>query len=458
MRRRLLLSYLAVTLLVLALLEIPLGLTHAHNERQNLTARVERDAVALASLAEETLEAGARPSARLSEIAAAYSRDTGGRVVIVDRRGRAIVDTDSTPASREFSNRPEFARALSGEVASGVRGSRTLGGDLLYVAVPAASSGTVHGAVRITYPMSAVQARILRYWATLAAIAAVALVVASAVGLGFARWIARPLRSVEQAASAVAEGDLAGRAPVGGPPEVRRLAAAFNEMVAKLDTVLRSQEAFVADASHQLRTPLTALRLRLENLERGRGSGEPLAIERALGEVDRLSRLVDGLLALARADRSPAVPREVDVAEVAGGRVEAWAAAAGEQGVELVQRTPTTVPARATPGRLEQVLDNLLANALEVSPQGSSIVVSAERVDGWTEIHVVDEGPGMRPEQRGRAFDRFWRADHRGEGFGLGLAIVHRLVTSDGGTVELRDAPAGGLDAVVRLPAARARA
>jgi signal transduction histidine kinase len=455
-RRRLLVSYLAVTVVVLALLEIPLGLTHAHNERQNLTARVERDAVSLASLAEETLEAGVRPSPRLREIAAEYSRDTGGRVVIVDRRGRAIVDSDSTAASRDFSNRPEIARALSGEVASGVRASRTLGGDLLYVAVPAASSGTVHGAVRITYPMSAVKARILRYWEILAAIAAVVLVVASAVGLGFARWVARPLHSVERAAVAVAEGDLAGRAPVRGPPEVRRLAAAFNEMVAKLDAALRSQEAFVADASHQLRTPLTALRLRLENLERGSGSEGPIELERALAEVNRLSRLVDGLLALARADRSPAVPTEIDAAAIASGRVDAWATAAGEQGVELVQPTPTPVRARATPGRLEQVLDNLLANALEVSPPGSAILVSAERADGWAEIHVVDEGPGMTPEQRARAFDRFWRADDRGEGFGLGLAIVHRLVSSDGGTVELRDAPSGGLDAVVRLPAARA--
>jgi signal transduction histidine kinase len=107
-----------------------------------------------------------------------------------------------------------------------------------------------------------------------------------------------------------------------------------------------------------------------------------------------------------------------------------------------------------TPGRLDQVIDNLVANALAVSPAGATVTISARPLGGSVELHVVDEGPGMSEVERGRAFDRFWRGGDDHEGFGLGLAIVQRLVRADEGTVELHDGPAGGLDAVVRLPAA----
>jgi signal transduction histidine kinase len=249
----------------------------------------------------------------------------------------------------------------------------------------------------------------------------------------------------------VGHGDLDARAPEEGPPEVRAVAAEFNETVARLDGLLHSQQEFVADASHQLRTPLAALRLRLENLERDVDEAGRRDLEAALAEVERLARLVDGLLALARADAAKAEPVPTDLDSLVAARVEHWRPEAERRGVELVRRVEPGVQVLASPGALDQVLDNLISNALAVSPAGTTVAVDARRAGDKVELHVTDEGPGMTEEQRARAFDRFWRAGPPGTGTGLGLAVVHRLVTADGGTIELGEAPGGGLDAAIRL-------
>jgi signal transduction histidine kinase len=457
MSRRLLASYLTLTVFVLAVLVVPLGISHARSERRDLTSKVERDAVVMTTFAEDFLEgrSGAIKTG-LQGVAQRYQQATGGRIVIVNDKGVSVVDSSQPGApGREFSSRPEIASALGGQIATGARHSTTLATDLLYVAVPVASGGVVHGAVRITYPMSAVDTRILRYWLMLAAISAVVLLVVGLVGLRLARSFSRPLADVERAAAAAGGGDLQVRAPENeGPPEVRALAASFNDTVRKLDDLVRSREAFVADASHQLRTPLAALRLRLENLEQDVALGARGDLDAALAEVSRLSHLVDGLLELARTDTTTAAPQAIDLERTIEERLQLWSPLATEQEVKLGHGVESRIAARATPGHLEQVLDNLIANALEASPAGATITISAVAIDGSVEIHVVDEGPGMSDEERAHAFDRFWRAASDEHGSGLGLAIVERLVAADGGRVELRPSPTGGIDAVVRLRAA----
>jgi signal transduction histidine kinase len=446
--RRLLLGYLGVTLFVLLSLEVPLGVQNQRTERRDLTAKVSHDAMVLAADSEDAVQ---KPTRRqldaLAAIAADYGKRTGARVVIVDRGGDALIDTSRRVRGREsFASRPEIAQALAGKYPRGVRTSKTLNERLLYVAVPIASGGRVHGAVRITYPYSAVDSRILRYWLLLALIGAVVLAGAAVVGLGLARFVTRPLRRLEATAAAVGEGQLEARAPEReGPPEVRSLAAAFNETVAKLSRLLRSQGDFVADASHELRTPLTALRLRLESLPPSQDR------DAALREADRLRGLVDGLLALARADAGSEASARVDASALMRERVEAWSPLADEHGVTLVASLDGPLPAHAAPGRLAQVLDNLLANAVAASPRGGTVTLSAVAAPRWVELHLRDEGPGMTREQRERAFDRFWRAGSGEGGSGLGLAIVKRLVAADEGEVELGEAPGGGVDAVVRL-------
>ena len=452
-RRQLLATYLALALAVLAALEIPLGITYARNQKTDLENRIRLDALTIATVAEDGLERQvARPARALMSTAAAYAKSPGGRIVVVDGRGISLLDTGSR-TGRTFASRPEMASALRGRTSSGTRHSSTLGTDLMYVAVPVASSGKVHGAVRVTYPTSALDRRVRRYWLVLAAIAAVVLAVAAVVGVRLSRTVTAPLADLEDATKAAGEGDLTARAAVGaGPPEIRALSARFNEMVARLEVLVRSQQEFVADASHQLRTPLTALQLRLENLGRDVRPGGAAQLDGALAEVTRLGGLVDGLLSLARADAIEASPVSVDLHDAVRSRFAAWAARAEMTDVTLELDVPAGLRAEATPGSLDQVLDNLLANAFAASPQGGRISVRGLRAERFVELHVADEGPGLTVEQRARAFDRFWR-DGPSSGTGLGLAIAHQLVTADGGELELRDAVGGGLDAVVRLPA-----
>ncbi len=461
MTRRLLLSYLSITALVLVLFEVPLGLTAARRERAELMASVRHDAGAIATYAAGPLRSGDRH--RLQAVAGAYRSQAGGRVVIVDAQGRAVADSHaSDKTERSFASRPEVAEALAGREADGIRYSATLDQRLAFVAVPVAPGGQVVGAVRVTYPAKVIDARILRNWLVLGAVAVLVLGVVSLVSLAMARSVSAPLKAIEVAAARLGEGDLSARAPVpASPPELRLLAREVNDAGAKLGRLVAHQQDFVADASHQLRTPLAALRLRLEMLE-GEVASEEAAedIGGALAEVHRLSRLIDGLLVLARAEQAGVGTEPLALEAVARDRLSAWSPLADERGVRLVVDVPESLGVEAAPGSLEQVLDNLIANALDVSPRGGRILLKGTEEEGWVVLHVTDEGPGMDAQRRERAFDRFWRPTGAapaasGGGFGLGLAIARRLVESDGGQLDLLDAPSGGLDARIRLrPAA----
>jgi signal transduction histidine kinase len=454
MTKRLLISYLTITAFVLIVLEVPLGVSFARNELDQLTSDVERDARVIATVVEDTLEGndGRDPQVVADE----YTDRTGGRVVVVDAQGTSLADSDRPGERRDFSTRPEIASALQGDTASGTRYSETLDARFLYVAVPVASGGRVLGAVRVTYPRAELDDRVFRNWLRLAALAGVVLVSVAAVGALLARSVTRPVRALAAASNSLARGELGARAPTAaGPPEIRALARSFNAMAARLEQLVTAQRSFVADASHELRAPLTALRLRLENLGIG-ASGPEAADLRAAGvEVERLTRLVDALLHLARAEATASARRVEDLAATVRERVATWEPLAEEQGIRIVAEAPASAPVLVADGAVVQILDNLLSNAFEFAPAGSQVEVRVVVADGVYEVHVADQGPGIAPDQRERAFDRFWRApDAPPGGSGLGLAIVARLVAASGGSVELRDAPGGGLDAVVTFQSA----
>jgi signal transduction histidine kinase len=202
--------------------------------------------------------------------------------------------------------------------------------------------------------------------------------------------------------------------------------------------------------SHQVRTPLAALRLRLDLLGEDVDEATAAEVAGAQQEIARLSRLVNGLLAMARAENVTAAPVPVTVSDVVQDRVAAWQPAADERGVTLTAARGGPVVARAVDGHLEQILDNLLANALDALDAGRTIRVRAVAASGTARVAVADDGQGMSAEQQRAAFRRF--ASGRAGGTGLGLAIVDRLATANGGSAALSDTPGGGLTVTIELP------
>jgi len=452
MTRRLLIAYLSITAFALVVVVIPLGLTFASRERDRLSFYLERDAVAVASQSEDSLEAGHRPD--LHRVFANY-HVAGGRIVVVDAAGRSVADSAAgVPLGRDFATRPEIAAALHGDRVSGRRHSRTLHTDLVYVAIPVASSATVHGAVRITLSSSAVDARVRATWIRLGALSAIVLAAVGIIGLLLARSVTRPVRQLEDAAKRLAAGDLDARVgSLDGAPELVALGQQFDSTAERLSVLVDGQRRFVADASHQLRTPLTALRLRLEALQPS--ADDQHRVDAALAETDRLALLVQSLLVLARAEAAGPDLTTVDLAEIARGRLDTWHPVAAARSITIDLRTPDHLLVHAVAGAGEQILDNLVSNAVAAVPDGTTITIEVAAEGDGGLVQVTDEGPGMSEAQRAEATERFWRSPgSQSKGFGLGLAIVAQLAGSSGGRVELDAGPRGrGLQVTVHFVA-----
>ncbi|MGW7298343.1 sensor histidine kinase [Streptomyces sp. NPDC054829] len=466
MTARLLLTYVGLTLLVLLGLEIPLGLRYAADARDRITDAARAEAESAAAYTALSMSGGQGGSG-LSKRAVHCAERVGGRMVIVDGAGRVLASSHplSAEAAGELPRRPGIAAMLKGADTMDVRTATVDGAEQLSVTAPVADG--MQGAVWLTVPTSTVRDRVNQVWLLLWVGGLVVLGAVAVVGLGLARWAGHPIRELERATHALAEGGMPAPVPVTkGPREVRRLAAAFNRTAARLAHLLAAQRAFAGEASHQLRTPLAALRLRLENLEpnvRAAGRGSLAA---AVTETDRLARMVEGLLAMARLEEDAATPLPVDVGEVCAERHRTWQPLFEREGVDLVLFAGSVGPVLAVPGAVEQILDNLLSNALRASPVESTVTIELrlsrnaralrDSRPHWVDLHVTDEGPGMNPEQRKRAFDRFWRAPGAPKGgTGLGLSLVQRLAMASGGSATLHAATTGGLDAVVRLPSAQ---
>ncbi|WP_329546353.1 HAMP domain-containing histidine kinase [Streptomyces sp. NBC_01356] len=430
MIRQLIVSYVLLVAVALTAFTVPVAFTLTAQLRGDTEESVRREARTMALL---LADGDAASRAALTRMSEAYAAETPGTV-------------DVLPAS-----------ATDGKTTA------HWGDGALKVTVPAvAEGGRTVGAVQVTYPTSDLTSRLWRIWGFRAVLAVGVLAVAAGLGALVARRLTRPLRQLNEMASRFGDGDLTARSPVTGPPETQQLARTLNSGAERLDILIDSQRIFVADASHQLRTPLTALRLSLDNIADGADDFFVREdVEQATAEVVRMSRLVNGLLVLARAEAKVSAAEALPLRELVEERLSVWRPAAEERGVTIALEgefggRPAVL---ASPGHLDQVLDNVLSNALEVSPDGTTITVRVSVDADSVELSVLDQGPGMSDAEKSRAFDRFWRGQGLTgrSGSGLGLAIVKQLVTDDGGTVALRDAPEGGLCVAVSLRPAAAR-
>jgi signal transduction histidine kinase len=444
MVRRIVLTMLALIGALLVTTVVPLGLITTGHERSSFREDTMLSARALAGLAEDRL-ADPPPAGRVAVTRALAQARRAGDQVLIYNAGRMVVIGTSADAAIPAAT---LTLALHGRTVVDTRVD-----DRLRVTAPVLgdSGNTVVGAVVLSRSSAELEERVGVLWTWLAAVGLAVLAATAIAAIALARWVSRPLNALDAAAQRLGSGALDTRSSAGhGPPEVRRLARNFNGMAGRLESLVHGNRATMADVSHQLRTPLAALRLRLDVLTQDTDPDTAEELAGAQDEIARLSHLVDGLLALARAENVLVEPVSVRVDQVIRDRAAAWRPVAEERGVDLHPSCNGPVPAMAGEGHLEQVLDNLLANALDAVPAGGHVEVSAAAGGDGARVVVSDDGPGMTPRQQEMAFRRF--ASSTPGGAGLGLAIVHRLVTSNGGSAALSDTPGGGLTVTVTLP------
>ncbi len=432
---------LALTALLLGGVVLPLGWETAATYRHDYADASLNQARALAAVAEERLSDHEPDPILRRALRRLVDRGQGVALVsasgaTLERAGAAFV----VPSSLKATTEPRTAATDAAE------------GDLLLSAVPIGSGDSQVGVVVLARQAEPLDHRIRMLWLTLTVVAVVAALAAIGIALWLSRWVVRPIRRLEEAANVVGAGNLEARAAVAeGPPEVRRLAAAFDAMAARLNSLVDGHRAVIADVSHQLRTPMSALRLRLELLAES-DSHDSTELNEALDELNRLSRLVDGLLAVARAEATSGQPMPLDTRSVLADRVSAWAPLAAERGVSLTLEPGAEVRAWAVHGHLEQILDNLLGNCFDLTPPPQHVRLALDKQGDDALVTVADDGPGMTAAQRRNAFQRFETSHADSGGTGLGLAIVQRLITVGGGRVVLEETVGGGLTVRFSLP------
>lgn len=448
MTKRILAALLALTATILIAAVVPLAVKATQHDQESYVSATEATAHSLAAVADENLSEN-KVDAHFQAAMRPY-RNQGDEIVIatptlsvVTGTGTPLVGWQALATKAIDTTTPQTQ----------VTKTRVVVTELIWA--DNFHSDNPIGVVVLERPTTALDDSTGSLWLYVALLATVAMLAAAAIAITFARWVSKPLVTMDSAARQLADGDLSVRAvPGSGPPELRRMAASFNMMAGRLETLVHGHRAMLADVSHQLRTPLAALRLRIDLLAVDASAGAQAELAGAQEEIARLSRLVDGLLATARAESVTEQRVIINVLPTVTERVAAWQPVADGAAVKLLVESEgqdaSGLQVALGAGHLEQVLDNVLANAIEALGEGGQVTVTVHGTDAGTELVVADDGPGMSAEERSRAFLRFSTASQNGTG--LGLAIVHRLVTSNGGTARLSETPGGGLTVTLEFP------
>jgi signal transduction histidine kinase len=344
----------------------------------------------------------------------------------------AIVDGGPTWIGGELPQPPMFDGGVHVGVANGVE----------YAAVPLRgdAAGMFYAVRREPGFVVASTRFLLEFWPQLLVAGALASGIALVVARYLARGMTQPLRDMARAAQRMEVGDYSQRVHTLSRDEVGQLATAFNRMSGELENLERSRRDLVANVSHELKTPITAIRAHLENVLDGVEAPDPATLQVMLTQTERLSRLIDQLLELSRLESGelPLRREEVELGSLVSQVLSEIDVARSDRAVEVSSDVPADLPPiEADRERVHQVLFNLLDNAVRFTPSGGSVTVSAERHDGSVEVRVTDTGVGISPEHLPRLFERFYRADPARSrddgGTGIGLAIARSVVEAHGG-------------------------
>ncbi|ARZ67487.1 HAMP domain-containing histidine kinase [Streptomyces sp. HU2014] len=462
MRTRLLPLLIVLLAGVLLALGFPLAGSIAAAEQQRLVVDRIDDTARFASLAQYVTARPFDPDAgnderlnTLRDELLRYEDVYDIKVGIFYRDGRAMaVAPGGWAVPREGEGQRAFQEALAGRRSHDPSQVWPLRHTRLTVASPVIRDGDVVAVVVTDSPTGALRSRILHSWLLLVAGETAAMLVAVAAAFRLTGWVLRPVRTLDAATHGIATGRMNSRVAVdSGPPELRRLARSFNEMADNVETVLEQQRAFVADASHQLRNPLSALLLRIELLALDLPDGhEEIASVRTEGK--RLARVLDDLLDLALAEHAAADLQLADIAEIVTDRVGAWSPVADRERVTLTYRGPAAATGWADPVALSSALDAVVDNALKFTPAEAYVEVSVAVEADTVGITVADGGPGLTEDELTRIGDRFWRSGRHQNvsGSGLGLSISRALLAAGGATLSYAPNEPQGLRAVIRVP------
>jgi signal transduction histidine kinase len=432
--------------------EIPLAI----NLQRRAVSEEESQALenALIIAAQTGAERALHPIALQEWVYANFPHQENGRVIVVDPRGILIADSlgaQNLGQQYATAGRPELQTVIATHApTSEIRYSSTLRQEILVAAAPILDGATFYGVVRRTWGMGEVQNRVRRVILGLVVIGLAALVAGLIIAFALAGSLSRPLARLAAAAKRLGGGDLSARTDEKvGASEIVGLSASFDEMASRLESTVRAQREFVANASHQLRTPLTGMKLRIESAIDASGSDDQRRqLEAADEEVDRLAEIVERLLVMARRIEQGGAA-EVDLRENAVAALARWEERAGRLGAQLFVKGEG---ARALGDRadIDQILDNLIDNAIAYAP--GPIVIETGSAAGRAFLAVEDRGPGIAPDERQRVTERFFRGRRApAGGSGLGLAIVRELAEKWGGSVIVTAPAEGGTRVEVRL-------
>jgi signal transduction histidine kinase len=444
-----------LSLLAVVALAIPLALTLANSRTATLAAERDRQLAALA-------DAAAVPDTPLQRLVDRYHQVYGEGLLVVDADEQAQASSGlgvsdpgvataarntlvDAPASQWAPIMPWDRRSLM--ATAGIR-----------------QDGELVGAVVLAVDSAAARRDIARSWLWVAAGCLVVLMVAAIVARALTRWVLRPLDGLERAVAEMTEGVAGPPADVAGPPELRHYTSAFNTMAQVVRASLERQRRLVADASHQLRNPLAAVRLRADSLaDSVTESGQP-TYQSMTGELDRLENLLGQLMRLARAEQvsgsrqvglSATAGESTNLGDVIAERIAFWQPVAEDKDAQLLDRSNhSDLSVQVARHDVEQLLDVALDNALRYAGRAATVTVSTRQTDETAELIVSDDGSGLPDEDLSRASARFWRGKDDGAGTGLGLAIAAEIAAGHGGTVGVEKAPEGGLLVRFRLPVA----